>query len=223
MKNIIKLFGLLILIQTVSCKKETSSKHPVLTTDSINGISINSAKIYATITSDNGEAITEKGICWGKTNPPYITDSKIPSSSGDSSFSCTLTGLYYASHYYVRAYATNSSGTGYGVVLGLTTEGGSPYSVLSTATESDTGSVVVSGTVYARYLPTKVILEYGTSIFYGDTISTVPNYVYGDTATITTATIRGLSKAKLYHFRIRSINPIGANYSNDLTLTTSGI
>ena len=67
-----------------------------------------------TITSDNGLAITARGVCWGTSDNPTISNSKTTNGSGTGVFSSTLTGLTVGTTYYVRAYATNSAGTSYG-------------------------------------------------------------------------------------------------------------
>jgi len=64
--------------------------------------------------SDTGEAITEKGVVWATAPNPTVAGNKTTNGSGTESFSTTLTGLVAGTTYYVRAYATNNLGTGYG-------------------------------------------------------------------------------------------------------------
>ncbi len=80
--------------------------------------------------SDNGGApITASGICWSSTSSaPTISDSKTtdgPLSVG--TFSSSITGLTAGVTYKVRAYATNSKGTGYGPVMEFTTLAVPPF------------------------------------------------------------------------------------------------
>jgi len=82
-----------------------------------------SAKIESTIATDGGASISEKGFCWSTSPNPTIADTLI--SSTDSSaglFSTKLTGLTFATTYYVRAYATTSVGTAYGAEIQFTTD-----------------------------------------------------------------------------------------------------
>ena len=67
------------------------------------------------VTSDGGDAVTERGIYFGTTPDPAATGTKIVASSGGTgSFFCTMTGLVERNTYYVCAYATNGQGTSYG-------------------------------------------------------------------------------------------------------------
>jgi hypothetical protein len=71
--------------------------------------------------SDGGAAITVKGICWSTSVDPTVADSKTESGSGEGSFTATIAGLSSNTTYHVRAYATNSEGTGYGNDVSFTT------------------------------------------------------------------------------------------------------
>jgi hypothetical protein len=85
-----------------------------LATTSITGISSTSAISGGLISSDGGSPISELGVCWATTSNPTIADNKTSDGSGFLSFSSSITGLSSGTTYYVRAYATNSSGTAYG-------------------------------------------------------------------------------------------------------------
>jgi len=94
---------------------------PVLTTNSISGQTTNSAVSGGNITSDNGGAITERGVCWNTTGNPTVSDPKISNGTGTGSYTVNITGLTAGTTYYVRAYANNSAGSGYGNQLSFTT------------------------------------------------------------------------------------------------------
>jgi uncharacterized protein (TIGR02145 family) len=87
---------------------------PALTTAAATDITSSSATSGGNISDDGGVAITARGVCWNTSGSPSITDSKTNDGSGNGSFSSELTGLSENTTYYVRAYATNSYGTGYG-------------------------------------------------------------------------------------------------------------
>jgi hypothetical protein len=95
---------------------------PTLTaTTAISLITSTSAQSGGNVTSDGGATITARGVCWSTSPSPTISDSKTTNGSGLGSFSSNITGLTLGVTYYVRSYATNSAGTGYGSQTSFTT------------------------------------------------------------------------------------------------------
>ena len=72
------------------------------------------------ISSDGGSAITLRGVCMATTQNPTVADDTTLNGSGTGSFSSVINNLEHSITYYLRAYATNSNGTGYGDELSLT-------------------------------------------------------------------------------------------------------
>jgi hypothetical protein len=105
-----------------ACKKQTEVNLPMLTTDLVSNITSSSASCNVSITDDGGDAIIEKGVCWGTTSIPTINDNKTSDGTGTSGFTSAIAGLQPYTNYYIRAYATNSAGTGYGNQLYFTTD-----------------------------------------------------------------------------------------------------
>jgi uncharacterized protein (TIGR02145 family) len=94
---------------------------PELTTTAVSSITGTTATSGGTITSEGGSAITARGICWDESAGPTTSDNYTYEGSGAGSFESTMTGLAQKTKYYVRAYATNASGTGYGNEIVFTT------------------------------------------------------------------------------------------------------
>jgi hypothetical protein len=94
---------------------------PTVTTNSVTGITANAATSGGVVTSDGGAPVTARGVCWSTTPAPTILDSHTSDGSGTGPFTSVMTGLTPATTYYVRAYATNLSGTGYGQEFSFTT------------------------------------------------------------------------------------------------------
>lgn len=86
----------------------------LLTTDAISSITINSAISGGSVSDNGGAEIIEKGICWNTTGTPTTSDSKTKQGNGSDAFVSNLSDLTSNTIYYVRAYATNTAGTGYG-------------------------------------------------------------------------------------------------------------
>lgn len=76
------------------------------------------AKLGGTITSINGASVTERGIYYSTINgfTPPGQGTKVSETSGPygtGAFNETVSGLSAATHYYFKAFATNSAGTSY--------------------------------------------------------------------------------------------------------------
>lgn len=87
---------------------------PVLSTNAVASRLSTSVNCGGNVIADGGETVTEYGLCWSTSASPTIADSKKSIGSGVASFTGSITGLTPNTTYYVRAYATNSLGTGYG-------------------------------------------------------------------------------------------------------------
>jgi len=95
---------------------------PVLTTTDLSAVTSTTATSGGNITNDGGAAVTARGVCWSTLANPTTASSKIADASGGTgSFTSNITGLTAGTVYYVRAYAANSIGTGYGSVISFKT------------------------------------------------------------------------------------------------------
>ena len=102
---------------SIRCLKDTFSivSIPTLTTTAVTSITTTSATSGGIITPDGGASITSRGVVWSTSpNPTIALSTKTSNGTGTGSFTSTLTNLAPKTTYYVRAYATNSVGTGYG-------------------------------------------------------------------------------------------------------------
>ncbi|MFH1121470.1 MAG: FISUMP domain-containing protein [Bacteroidota bacterium] len=112
--------GCFFLILASSCAEEKESA-PELNTSPVTYVSEQTVTFSGTVTNDGGAAVTERGICWSTSHNPSTASEKIPNGIGTGSFTCTLTGLLTNTPYFVRAYAINSAGTGYGPEMAFRT------------------------------------------------------------------------------------------------------
>ena len=87
---------------------------PTITTSSVSTLSSTSATGGGNITFDGGAEVTASGVCWDTSPDPTTSDSKTTDGLTIGSFESTITGLTENETYYIRAYATNCSGTSYG-------------------------------------------------------------------------------------------------------------
>lgn len=84
------------------------------------GITAFAAISGGSVTNDGGAAVTARGVCWSTSSNPTITNFKTTNGTGTGAFVSDLYSLTPNTVYYVRAYATNSSGTGYGSEISFT-------------------------------------------------------------------------------------------------------
>jgi len=87
---------------------------PIVSTSPAGNITWNSATSGGIIIDNGGATISARGVCWSSSQNPTIADAFTTDGSGTGSFTSSITGLTPNTIYYLRAYATNSEGTGYG-------------------------------------------------------------------------------------------------------------
>lgn len=120
---------------------------PVIVTHSITNLTTNSAVSGGNVTTDGGTSITSKGVCWGPNLNPTILNSRSTDGTGNGSYSSNISGLTPNTIYHVRAYATNSVGTGYGSDVQFSTLPTAPIigSINQPSCTQSYGSVVLNG------------------------------------------------------------------------------
>lgn len=87
---------------------------PEVQLNGITNITAGSAEASVTVVDRGNTPIRSQGVCWSATPNPSVTDLCVNTFfTSDSNFSLEIPGLNGNTNYYVRAYATNSGGTGY--------------------------------------------------------------------------------------------------------------
>ena len=136
-----------------SCSKEEDPvpniPNPTVISTQVSEITSESATSGGNVTSNGGSDIIAKGVCWSVANTPTIDNTKTFDGTGAGSFSSSLTGLLPNTTYFLRAYATNSSGTYYGEEINFTTnEGSVDVPMLTTAATLEiTAATASSGAI----------------------------------------------------------------------------
>jgi len=100
----------------------TNATVSILTTTSPSAITSSTASTGGNITSDGGSIVTARGVCWGINANPTTVNSKTTDGSGIGSFTSNIAGLTPGATYYIRSYATNSTGTVYGGEVSFKTD-----------------------------------------------------------------------------------------------------
>jgi hypothetical protein len=92
-----------------------------LSTVSVSPINAKDAFINVLISDDEGVTPTSRGVCYSTNPNPTTSNQVVNSGSGLGTFTKNINGLNSGVTYYVRAFATNSTGTYYGNELSFTT------------------------------------------------------------------------------------------------------
>ena len=93
-----------------------------VTTSSVSNITETSAKCGGTVTA-SGYSVGNCGLCYSELPNPTVSSYITSDQVGTGTFTSTMSGLEPGTKYYVRAYATTSSGTLYGEQKEFTTLG----------------------------------------------------------------------------------------------------
>lgn len=87
---------------------------PTVTTAAVTAITSFTATSGGNVTNNGGASITVRGICYSTKAAPTVADTKTTDGTTTGTFTSSMKGLNANTTYYVRAYAINSAGTGYG-------------------------------------------------------------------------------------------------------------
>jgi uncharacterized protein (TIGR02145 family) len=198
---------------------------PKITTTDISNITATTATSGGNITDEGSSTVLTRGVCWSTGTTPTIIDSKTDDGAGVGSFSSNIIDLFGGTTYFVRAYATNSTGTGYGMGMSFKTSGqppSAPSASTHDATYIEINSAYLNGTVNANYYSTTVSFDFGETTSYSSTIPS-PNPIIGGTDNLVYVSLTGLKENTIYHYRIKAVNLLGTTYGNDLSFKTLGL
>jgi hypothetical protein len=117
----------------------------IISTADITNISADTAQCGGMITSDGGESITARGVCWNRNGNPTVNDTKTNDGNGPGAYTSSMKGLARAMTYYVRAYAVNIIGTSYGKEISFRTKAGFPKITTSQVLNVRTNTAISGG------------------------------------------------------------------------------
>jgi len=122
------------------------------------------------VTADGGSPVVARGVCWSTTIHPTISDNLTNEGNGTGAFNSYITGLDPETTYYLRAYATNSTGTAYGNEQMFTTSEyvGAPVTTAAflSACPGSAVDIPVSVTGFANIGALTLTLHYSTAVAY---------------------------------------------------------
>lgn len=197
----------------------TTLQLPVVTTNPVTIFNDTAATFSGSLTSYGDSVVSVRGFCWDTLpNPTVAGNHTTDLTTAIGAFSDTVRTLSMSTTYYVRAYATNALGTGYGQQQSFTTLGTpivatDSVNSVTTTTASFFGNIVSDGgsAVIAR----------------GFCWGTFPDPTLADNSVQingTTGAIRhnatGLNPGTVYYVRAYARNVYGIAYGNTITIST---
>lgn len=194
---------------------------PVLTTSPIGSVTQTSAVSGGNITSDGGAPVTAHGVCWSTASNPVVSGDHSSDGPGSGAFESNVTGLVPGTYYYVRAYATNSSGTSYGNQRTFTSEPVQAPAVVTTIVSSVTLSSAISGGNITNDNGAPVTdrgICWNTT---GNPSILGPKTSDGDGNGSFTLSISGLQAETIYYIRAYATNSVGTGYGSQRAFSTS--
>jgi len=200
------------------CKKEASI--PTVTTGEVAEVTQNAAVAKGTLVDDGGAPINSQGLCWSTDPSPSVANSKTEKTKLYYINFYLIEGLTASTTYHVRAYATNSAGTGYGNEVVFTTLPAVLPEVTSAYPQSISHTTALCG---------------GEITFDGGTPITARGLCWGASENPTVAdgktedgqgqgvfqsSLTGLTASTTYYVRAYATNEVGTAYGGAMVVRT---
>ena len=207
---------------------------PTISTVAMSSVQRSTASSGGTSINDNGASLSEKGTCWGTSTDPVSSGSHdADDATNTDDFSSSLVSLSEETKYYVRAYATNSEGTGYGdnvEFYSLSNEPASnPASFSASVASSSSIDLSFSEGLSSDWSGYLILQHSGSAVTdnvvdgvaytVGQTISN--DKVVAKVTSGTSTTISSLSSSTTYYYKIIPYNYDGSHDATHNYYTTS--
>ena len=217
--------GQVLQLQDFNIPRWSGDYYPILTTAAVTSITSTSAISGGNITDvGTGEDVLGRGVLWSTSPHPAEDGEDVQGTSdgnGQGSFISNITGLSGNTTYYLRAYAYNDIGQGYGNEISFTTLPPTFPVLTTTAAYSITNNTAESGG--------NVVNDGGAAITEKGicwSTSTNPTILHNKIIEGSTETgdfycsITGLTSTTVYFVRAYATNSVGTSYGNQVTFTT---
>ncbi len=219
------IFALVLNALMVACTKDKNpsvgqTNKVKFNTSSVTSIGADSAISGGIISSDGGDPIEERGVCWATSTNPIVNLNSTKNGSGTGTFISILKPLLPNTTYYVRSYIINAQGIIYGNQLSFKTNIRVPIIQTTAATSitqtgaitggsniSDGGSSITQkGICWSSTNPNPTIINNFTSAGSGTLNFSIP--------------LQGLSPNTTYYARAFATSAAGTGYGNIVQFKT---
>ena len=197
----------------------TTLQLPVVTTDPVTIFSDTTATFSGSLTSYGDSTVTVRGFCWDTlSNPTVAGNHTTDLTTTLGAFSDTVRTLSMGTTYYVRAYATNALGTGYGQQQTFTTLG-IPIAVTDSVTRITTTTASFYGNITSDGGAAIISRGFCWGTFPDPTLADNTVQINGTIGNIS-HNVTGLNPGTVYYVRSYARNTYGIAYGNTITIST---
>lgn len=194
---------------------------PEVSDVSVSEITTNSMVAEGSVTEHGGAYVFSRGFVWNTTGNPTVemNDGMTEEGTGTGSFSSSISGLNPETTYYIRAYATNRMGTGFGAENDFTTDGIPPSVTTLTPFDIRTNTAKAGGNVLNE--GTSPVTSRGVCLG----LNMEPDlsndcFAGGSGSGSFEVTMDGLDPETTYHIRAYATNGAGTAFGSNIEFTT---
>lgn len=195
---------------------------PKVTTNNIITTSNSTADCYCTVSDDGGKMVFNKGVCWGYTSMPTLSNFFVACGPGTGDYFGTMTNLLEDTAIYVRGFALNEKGTGFG--------NQKIFSIGSIAPVVSTDSVIQINQTSAK--------AFGKVLYDGNSDITAKGFCWslGSSPTLSdnhtnegtgndpfSSNLNNLTPGETYYINAYAINNIDTGYSSTMSIMLNAI
>lgn len=196
-------------------KSFTTASEPIVTTNGASSVTANSAVVSGSIEGGTGS----RGICYGLTSNPTISDNTVYNGSGSGTYQCTLSDLQAGTTYYARAFYSSDYGVTYGDVVSFTTLQTDPVVQTVSVTSITSSSAVVNCNVTSD--GGRTIIERGICLSTSNSPTTSDNkFTSGVGIGTYSVEVTGLTSSTTYYVRAYVTTASGTVYGTTRGFTT---
>lgn len=202
----------------------TPADSPVVKTLEVMVLDSTTVRVKCEVVAEGGQEVTERGICFNTYGDPTLDDETMQHTSGGlGQYTLRISGLALSTKYYVRAYAKNASGIGFGEVLEFETLAEALLPEVSTVEVSNVTSTTATcmGNVASdgglELTERGVCWSLSADPILADSHATATDATLG----VFEVAMTGLTPNKTYHARAYATNTKGTAYGDDLAFTTT--